>query len=1516
VVCTYTFTDPSGKKLTITGKNAFKAYLANGGLQHLAPGRAAAFNQTDTPAFKRWFGDSKAEAPKASARSDTIAQRTGRLNTDGLRKAVAKGALSPVVSAVIDNNIIVLHDTTATLPDAKARKTRGVQAITTADGKIHLVASNLTAENAQPVLWHEMFHKGGERLIGTKEWGNLMGRGAALYRQAEQSTGKNREFFDRARARVAAAKRQGAVATNMEVEEFLAYAIEEYETAPASIRKWIDDVIGLIKAWFQKTYGKQLGALTPAQLSAMAKMALMDVAADRRGEMFGTLGTVFSATEQTNTPAFKRWFGDSKAVDADGEPLAVYNGSDSVITEFSSESGAYWFSDSENAASSQGKNIISAYLKLENPYIWKQGDPEPDAKGFKQKLIRQGYDGIIAPSNIGGDNDYIVFSSNQIKSATGNNGNFDPANPDIRYSVSEERADTILNEANAALDEKVKDDFIGSVVGDISLGSKLIVHPRTVAAVHKEFTPVYRTAISQMETRDKNIAELGQGLLPYNALDQAGKENVNKVMELGRLTSQVYTAEELRNGVGNPGEKTVVVMVDGKPKVSTVEMNAMLTEVGEVVKLSDDEIAAYKALRQTFDNALDKMRDQTLTELGYGGFVRMDGMKPLAIEKADNGRIILKGSVYSDDEKAALRQANGNKQEIAKILKNNPVSVIMRKFDGAQWNADNMGYEFDERQRPALEKELGAYLRKSAASQIMEMIDDTTPADQAERLRNIAAFVGEIEQAKRAGYVPFARYGDYVVTVKEKVADVEFLDDVDGYLIATGLPDSFAPDLMEMGAEETKEGWRIKANQRQAVDRMTEKTVYSAKVETGLMDTLQERRATKVDDIKVVKEAIDKARAEWVGDNPNRRVVAFKVREKKSDKPVSLSDVDALAEVANIDNGTWDWVRDKLADAMKAKGFRRHFFHSDNVPGYSGDFERAMADYVIGMSGYLSRRQHMKRWENAVTNIGNKPKLYEYASKYRDYVNDPQEELALVRQIGFFSYISGVMASAFANLTQVPLMTVPTLSQVAPTPLVLKELTRAYKDAAMMLSSKVGLDMFDPDKAPEDVRGILKEAWAEGSFVPLETFDLMMTARQRNVGARKGVKMFNDATQVVSVAFTFAERMNRLVTFIAAARLAEKRAVQENARTVLSGDALARTEVLSNWSPKAFAEWAVDESQYRMGKANRPTMMRGVGASIMQFKGFMLQTFEAWYRMAKLHGRTGKFAAAASVATLASLAGVWGIPGADDLRKLLENIYKQITDKDLDLKTELRSWIARTSGSNAVAQIVSKGASYPLGVDLTRVGMGTVAPDSPLAAAGIPFDMLIGRPKRAFEKGSTGDYLGAMAELTPNFMKHWLVSGSWALEGVRDKRGNLILRPEDLSSSDLVMKSLGFQPSIVTDIRDYEYAQRRQETSVDALKRNYVNKLAKAMYQMEATDDPQKQAKIEQQIADIYADIDEHNQSADPEQIIKITSRSLRDKIMREREGVMGTWGKERKAARGAAEELRGVFGLSQEEDE
>jgi predicted transcriptional regulator len=61
--CTYRFTDADGKERVIEGQAAFKAYLVNGGLQHLLPGTviapALSKRQTETPEFKKWFGDSK-----------------------------------------------------------------------------------------------------------------------------------------------------------------------------------------------------------------------------------------------------------------------------------------------------------------------------------------------------------------------------------------------------------------------------------------------------------------------------------------------------------------------------------------------------------------------------------------------------------------------------------------------------------------------------------------------------------------------------------------------------------------------------------------------------------------------------------------------------------------------------------------------------------------------------------------------------------------------------------------------------------------------------------------------------------------------------------------------------------------------------------------------------------------------------------------------------------------------------------------------------------------------------------------------------------------------------------------------------------------------------------------------------------------------------------------------------------------------------------------------------------------
>jgi hypothetical protein len=1039
---------------------------------------------------------------------------------------------------------------------------------------------------------------------------------------------------------------------DVRAEEFGAYTVEEYANAPGAFRKWVDDVIGAIKAWLMHRFGVQLGRVTPAQLMALAKAAL------RRASTA----------------------------------------------------------------------------------------PETDP--------------------------------------TGTDG--------VRRSVSKEEAEAAMRAAEESLDDapRYRGDHVGRVVSDLNIVSRLFNHPRQIAAFFPRFTPVYRTAIEQMEARDAIISELGEYARGYDALDQVGKARVNRVLELGRLMSETFSDEELKKGIKNPGEAKVMENgPDGRIRWVMKPFESALSAAGDVLRMTDDEIKAYHALRGMFDAALNKFRDQTLEDMGFGQFAG----------------------------------------------------------------------------------------REDAVKAILGAIDQNMPDAQRQSYENTARFIGEIEQAKRAGYVPFARYGDYVVAVK--------------------------------GTDSNGE----------------EYTVYSTKVETGMRDMLAEHKAKagnlNIEHIPAVKKVIDYARKEYVKGNPNYRVVAFAPEQRRAEQQIKLSDVDALAEIANIDNETWDAVRDMLADAIKGKSFRRHFFQSDNVPGYSQDFERTIADYIIGMSGYLARRSFSKQWDGAVDDIKGQPKLYDYANKYRSYVNEPQEEFAALRQMGYFAYIAGTPATAFANLTQVPLLTFPTLMQVAPAHKVAFELTRAYKDAfAMLAAPRVGLDLFDPNKAPADVRGIIKEAWTEGAFVPLDTYDMMMTARQRNVGKRKLVKAFNTTSQVVSILFSGAERLNRLVTFIAAARLAEKDAIRKNAEKNLAGNTLARQTVLGkNWNAKNFAEWAVDESQFRMGKANRPGVMRGVMAVIAQFKGFMIQTLETWYRMAKLHGRQGKMAAAASLATLYTLSGLWGMPGADDMRKVVEAAYTNITKEDLDLKTELREWVAKTSGSNVIAQIVNKGITYPAGVDLTRVGMGSILPDSTLNALGVSFDMLVGRPMRAFQKSQAHDPFGAVAEFAPNFAKNWITAAGWAVDGVRDSKGNRILRPSDLSGTDIAMKAMGFTPSKVTDVKDYAYAEKRAESAANGLRSEFANRIAKAIVASEQAKDEAGHAEADKQMADVMAEIQEHNQKAidanKPENIIdpgKLRG-SIKAKIMQEREGVAGMWGREKKAARGNAQGRRDLFGLTPE---
>ena len=150
-----------------------------------------------------------------------------------------------------------------------------------------------------------------------------------------------------------------------------------------------------------------------------------------------TAPSMSARREQTESPEFKKWFGDSKVVDENGDPRVVYHGTDKTFNKVNMKKGAqgvFWVTSNkasidngEVGAAGAGK-VMPLYAKLENPAGWKEYD-----QLSLDEIEHRGFDGVMLTSK-GDQFDAIIFNPTQVKSATGNRGTFDPADADIRRS--------------------------------------------------------------------------------------------------------------------------------------------------------------------------------------------------------------------------------------------------------------------------------------------------------------------------------------------------------------------------------------------------------------------------------------------------------------------------------------------------------------------------------------------------------------------------------------------------------------------------------------------------------------------------------------------------------------------------------------------------------------------------------------------------------------------------------------------------------------------------------------------------------------------------------------------------------------------------------------------------------------------------------------------------------------------------------------------------------------------------
>lgn len=191
-----------------------------------------------------------------------------------------------------------------------------------------------------------------------------------------------------------------------------------------------------------------------------------------------------AARAQTESPEFKAWFGDSKVVDEQGNPLVVYHGTATNFDEFehghpSKKDGGwlgrgFYFTNQPDVANSysslksgESPNVMPVFLSLQNPAYMEglsakerlmfadlRGD-EAALNAATKRLRAKGHDGIIwKPGYKDAPTEFVVFDSEQIKSAIGNRGTFDPSSPNILHQSDIPSIPRTAEELSNATEEK------------------------------------------------------------------------------------------------------------------------------------------------------------------------------------------------------------------------------------------------------------------------------------------------------------------------------------------------------------------------------------------------------------------------------------------------------------------------------------------------------------------------------------------------------------------------------------------------------------------------------------------------------------------------------------------------------------------------------------------------------------------------------------------------------------------------------------------------------------------------------------------------------------------------------------------------------------------------------------------------------------------------------------------------------------------------------------------------------
>ena len=525
-----------------------------------------------------------------------------------------------------------------------------------------LYAAGIRPGQAVAVALHEVgAHLGLKNLLGEKQYKELSQRIIDMARSKTAST--ERALAQRALGRIP--KEDIARGEEVYRDEALAYFAEELVKAEMTgelpkagpLRIAYNRLRAAVQATFNRIFGTNfgVGTFTPDQIGFLIKGAMgVEAFTDTRAGSLTETEKKLSVLKdkKTDTPAFRKWFGNSVVVNSEGEPLVMYHGTPKEMeggefrpSSYGSLGEGIYFTSNPAAASNfaTGKrypgaeeklqgNVIPGYLKLEQPFddnffvgnkewqewaasilrdgnkasfeYWPQsvrwkigpaaqqqkiltdlhdklmkgeatladllfiGENNAEAPWGKDilKAIKEhgGFDGVILKNSPKGFDEYLVYKSNQVKSAVGNIGAYDPNNPDIRYSRTMPQEDV---------------DFINNL------------------AAASPLPPEQETSVIKQGYEGVRKAQKAAGLVPW--LRQHFADKYSTVLS---KTSQ-YFSQGVRDSFGNLNNEVLLRQADDHAKLTQAFLHQGGIEIDKdgLVKITKEKESVVSVFAKVID---------------------------------------------------------------------------------------------------------------------------------------------------------------------------------------------------------------------------------------------------------------------------------------------------------------------------------------------------------------------------------------------------------------------------------------------------------------------------------------------------------------------------------------------------------------------------------------------------------------------------------------------------------------------------------------------------------------------------------------------------------------------------------------------------------------------------------------------------------------------------------------------------------------------------------------------------